>query len=338
MKPEPCPRCFAPAREDGRPDCACAIPAETAAESTAEDDHVETLDMLHTRPYVSLHNAQTPGDTAAPRIARDEDVAALTAGGPEAPGEPEAVAAGSAAPAAETEPLPPVPPSTPDFVAADDESDPATPSGTGRRKTALLVAGAVVVVAAAVAIGAGVLGGSGGSGTSDAAAAPNSQGAAAGSASAEPSATDGPTSAGPSDDPSRSPGASADGSVKDKAKDIAASAAAAIAGSPDASGAAAGSSASADDGGPRPAGPSQSTSPSGPPVLREGDTGPEVVELQKRMGQLLLQYVGMPDGTYDAGVERAVARYQDSHHITGDPSGVYGAATRADLESRTKEP
>lgn len=337
MKPEPCPRCFAPAREDGRPDCACAIPAETAAESTAEDDHVETLDMLHTRPYVSLRNAQTPGDTAAPRIARDADVAALTGGEPEAPGEPDAVAAGPAAPAAGTEPLPPVPPSTPDFVTADEESDSATPSGTGRRKTGLLVAGAVVVVAAAVAIGAGVLGGSDGSAASDAAASPNSRSASPGSASAGASATDGPTSAGPSDEPSRSPGASADGSVKDKAKDIAASAAA-IAGGAAAPGAAAGSSAPADAGGPLPAGPTQTASPSGPPVLREGDTGPEVVELQKRMGQLLLQYVGLPDGTYDAGVQRAVARYQDSHQITGDPSGVYGADTRADLESRTKEP
>jgi peptidoglycan hydrolase-like protein with peptidoglycan-binding domain len=73
-------------------------------------------------------------------------------------------------------------------------------------------------------------------------------------------------------------------------------------------------------------------------VLREGDTGPQVVELQKRLGQLLLAYIGPDDGVYDTDVANAVARYQRAHGITADPSGVYGPATRADLESRTHAP
>lgn len=56
------------------------------------------------------------------------------------------------------------------------------------------------------------------------------------------------------------------------------------------------------------------------------------------MSQLLLRYLGMPDGTYDAELERAVARYQHDRDITGDASGVYGPATREALEAETKKP
>ncbi|GDY53230.1 hypothetical protein SVIO_038530 [Streptomyces violaceusniger] len=72
-------------------------------------------------------------------------------------------------------------------------------------------------------------------------------------------------------------------------------------------------------------------------MLREGDSGPEVVELQQRLTQLL-QYIGVADGKYDAGLRRIVSSYQDQHDITGDPDGVYGENTRRDLESRTDEP
>ncbi|MBI0319577.1 peptidoglycan-binding domain-containing protein, partial [Streptomyces javensis] len=83
--------------------------------------------------------------------------------------------------------------------------------------------------------------------------------------------------------------------------------------------------------------PSDTPEPPGPPVLREGDSGPEVVELQKRLTQLL-QYIGVADGKYDGGLRRIVSSYQDQHDITGDPDGVYGENTRRDLESRTDEP
>ncbi|WP_407553382.1 peptidoglycan-binding domain-containing protein [Streptomyces sp. Pv4-95] len=86
-----------------------------------------------------------------------------------------------------------------------------------------------------------------------------------------------------------------------------------------------------------PGGEGPSAPPTGPIVLREGSSGPEVAELQDRLRQLAL-YVGDDDGRYDAGVRSAVSRYQQTYGVLGDPDGVYGTATRASLESRTREP
>ncbi|MFE5890081.1 peptidoglycan-binding protein [Streptomyces sp. NPDC056462] len=80
------------------------------------------------------------------------------------------------------------------------------------------------------------------------------------------------------------------------------------------------------------------TTPEGqPPVLRLGDQGPEVTELQQRLRQLGL-YSGDTDGDYDRGVEGSVRTYQLTRVILSDESGVYGKATRAALESETSEP
>ncbi|MGW1608413.1 peptidoglycan-binding domain-containing protein [Streptomyces sp. NPDC002285] len=80
------------------------------------------------------------------------------------------------------------------------------------------------------------------------------------------------------------------------------------------------------------------TAPEGqPPVLRLGDQGPEVTELQQRLRQLGL-YSGDTDGDYDRGVEGSVRTYQLTRVILSDESGVYGKATRAALESETSEP
>ncbi|MGW0737903.1 peptidoglycan-binding domain-containing protein [Streptomyces sp. NPDC002851] len=76
---------------------------------------------------------------------------------------------------------------------------------------------------------------------------------------------------------------------------------------------------------------------SAPPVLREGDTGPEVVELQLRLEQLYL-YAGPAHGRYDVMVRDAVLRYQYAAQIEGDEPGVYGPATRKSLEAETEEP
>ncbi|UQA95767.1 peptidoglycan-binding domain-containing protein [Streptomyces halobius] len=86
-----------------------------------------------------------------------------------------------------------------------------------------------------------------------------------------------------------------------------------------------------------PGDPGDSAPPTGPVVLREGSSGPEVVELQNRLQQLAL-YPGYADGRFDADVRAAVARYQWVYGVQGDPEGVYGAATRASLESHTSEP
>ncbi|WP_410539636.1 peptidoglycan-binding domain-containing protein [Streptomyces sp. KL2] len=71
-------------------------------------------------------------------------------------------------------------------------------------------------------------------------------------------------------------------------------------------------------------------------MLREGDSGPEVAELQRRLRQIQGIYPGGDvDGRYDAEVAEAVARYQQWYGIRGDEEGVYGDDTRRDLEART---
>ncbi|GAB2841706.1 peptidoglycan-binding domain-containing protein [Streptomyces deserti] len=75
----------------------------------------------------------------------------------------------------------------------------------------------------------------------------------------------------------------------------------------------------------------------GNPVLRRGDRGPEVTELQLRLRQLYL-YNGEADGHFTTQVEGALRNYQWSRGIRSDELGVYGEETRAKLESETKEP
>ncbi|MFI6355094.1 peptidoglycan-binding protein [Streptomyces sp. NPDC050743] len=76
--------------------------------------------------------------------------------------------------------------------------------------------------------------------------------------------------------------------------------------------------------------------PDGPGTLRQGDTGPEVAELQQRLLRIPDVYRdGSTSGTYDAGLTAAVARFQLWYGISGDETGVYGNDTRRALESRT---
>ncbi|MTE17900.1 hypothetical protein F0L17_01875 [Streptomyces sp. TRM43335] len=73
-----------------------------------------------------------------------------------------------------------------------------------------------------------------------------------------------------------------------------------------------------------------------PDVLRQGDTGPAVRELQERLSEIPHVYPdGGVDGRYDAAVAEAVARYQEWYGVRGDEEGVYGDDTRRDLEERT---
>ncbi|MEV8564456.1 peptidoglycan-binding protein [Streptomyces sp. NPDC051322] len=71
-------------------------------------------------------------------------------------------------------------------------------------------------------------------------------------------------------------------------------------------------------------------------VLRRGDSGPGVVDLQQRMNQVYV-YRGPPDGLFDQDVEEAVRRYQSWMGIRDDPPGVYGPATRRALEAATRQ-
>ncbi|MGW3108481.1 peptidoglycan-binding protein [Streptomyces sp. NPDC001100] len=86
-----------------------------------------------------------------------------------------------------------------------------------------------------------------------------------------------------------------------------------------------------------PTAPSPSASNGQALVLRFGDKGPEVVELQLRLRQIGL-YGGAADGDYDREVESAVRSYQLTRLVLQDESGVYGTATRVALESETSEP
>ncbi|MFF3919945.1 peptidoglycan-binding protein [Streptomyces sp. NPDC001852] len=82
--------------------------------------------------------------------------------------------------------------------------------------------------------------------------------------------------------------------------------------------------------------PTTATDPDGPGTLRQGDTGPGVAELQKRLLRIPDVYRdGSTSGTYDAGLTAAVARFQLWYGISGDETGVYGDDTRRALESRT---
>lgn len=78
------------------------------------------------------------------------------------------------------------------------------------------------------------------------------------------------------------------------------------------------------------------TDPDGPGTLRQGDTGPEVAELQRRLLRIPDVYRdGSTSGTYDADLTAAVGRFQLWYGISGDETGVYGDDTRRALESRT---
>ncbi|WP_244942964.1 peptidoglycan-binding domain-containing protein [Streptomyces inhibens] len=361
-----CPHCFAPVRGDGRPTCLCA--------AVDADD----FDPLRIRPYVSLPDedgggggdegaggdagaAGGAGDTRTGRGDRLDDlpgvdaavhIAAGAADGPfsaadTSPGaaDPPIAADSSFAadPSFATDPL---------FLAAsgDEPLMPRVRRGSGptsrtvssaaeepaalasapapRRKRSLpavLVAAGAAVAAAAVLISTDALSG----GRQDRAAPPD-RGTASPTAAFPTSGDTAPTRTGAPASPSapRSPSSGATGIDAPKATVKLYRTAAPPPPAPtQASGSVTAS----------PSAPGPSAPPTGPIVLREGSSGPEVVELQGRLRQLAL-YPGTDDGRYDADVRGAVSRYQQAYGVQGDPDGVYGAQTRASLESRTREP
>lgn len=96
-----------------------------------------------------------------------------------------------------------------------------------------------------------------------------------------------------------------------------------------------------EEAGPAPSAPSTAPSASAPAAadpgfLKEGDSGPEVTELQERLLRIPDVYTdGATSGSYDTALAEAVARFQLWYGIRGDETGVYGDDTRKDLESRT---
>ncbi|MFF5960841.1 peptidoglycan-binding domain-containing protein [Streptomyces luteogriseus] len=72
-------------------------------------------------------------------------------------------------------------------------------------------------------------------------------------------------------------------------------------------------------------------------LLRQGDTGHGVYELQVRLLQIPHIYDGGAlNGRFDTEVRQAVGRFQNAYGIHGDETGVYGDNTRHALMLRTK--
>jgi len=312
-----CPECGAPRGADSTPSCGCTRRASDALREarTAEQAAAEDFDPLRIRPYVELEHDET-AHTALPEVPPAEATMPLRAVSPETPSPADLRLFEGAGP-----------------HAAHARADDAAQRPRGRRRTVLLGAGgAVVAVVAAAGLASGLFSyekpsrdgalpdgvrASVPDASTSAASAPSPENATSLQSSAPSPTTPTPTgSTSPSLSASPSPSSSPASS------------------SPSPSGSSGSSSATPT------ATPSLGTpdrQPSSAPVLRPGSQGPEVTELEQRLTQLGL-YTRKPRGYYDKWVESAVSRYQGARGIQGDDQGVYGAQTRARLESETREP
>lgn len=295
-----CPECGTPRAADGTPACSCTHRASEARREarTAEAAAAEDFDPVRIRPFVEL------GDDAG----TDQE---------EVPREPRELANAAVVP---TSPDPSEAPSGPPLPLDAD----ARESARRRRRTLLITAaGATLAVLLTAAFLSGLF-------TYD---RPSRDDSVTGgirapvpNGSAQDGASPGGRSSGPaSASPSRSATPSPDTTPSDS--------------SPAPTEAAATPTAAPSSAGTTPGGtaPEPTDAEGRPPVLRFGDQGPEVVELQLRLRQIGF-YGGDADGDYDRTVEGAVRTYQVTRAVLTDESGVYGTATRAALESETSEP
>ncbi|MGX1130385.1 hypothetical protein RKD49_002575 [Streptomyces glaucescens] len=322
-----CPECGAARGADNTPSCACGRRASDALRDarTAEQAAAGDFDPLRIRPYVDLDGTGERPAAPQPTGAEPAD-AELTM--PLRPVGPEPVTSVLPTPLAP----PPSAPSTDDLDLFEDAPRPETdgpgpqgPHARRRRRTVLLgVAGAVVAVVAAAGLASGLFSYDKPSRdtalpedvreavpearTSEASrpAAP-STGASASATSASPSPS---ASASPS--PSPSPSASSASPTPTPTETPTPT-----------------QSATTDRATASPA-------PEQGPVLRRGDRGPEVTELQLRLRQLYL-YNDEPHGVFNNRVEEALRNYQWSRGLQ-DELNVYGARTRQLLETETREP
>ncbi|MFJ8493638.1 peptidoglycan-binding protein [Streptomyces sp. NPDC094038] len=300
-----CPECGTPKEPDGSPSCDCNRRTADALRDarTAEQAAAEDFDPLRIRPYVAIE------------------------------------ADGSDSDAGETAPLPVVtePPAMPvtaeatvplRAVAADlVEAAPGRPSRRLPRWALLAaVAGAVVGILAVAGFADGLF------------AHVTPERDTAGPADVRESVPDvtpstaSASAAAPATSPGSSPSATPSGTASPSASRSPSSPAPSSATpspTPSRSATPTGSASTT--------GAAASAQPTSGPVLRPGDTGAEVTELQQRLTQLNL-FTGKADGHYDSKTESAVRTYQLARGILTDESGVYGTATRAALESETTEP
>lgn len=293
-----CPECGAPRAADGTPSCACAHRASEAHRESRTAAAAAAEDFDPVRIRPFVEVGEEPADPAAE---------------PERP-----VFTGDLSEHA------PAPADTGQEPGEEPRGEsPADSAPGGRRRRTLVVAGAGAAVA--VLVTGGFVGGlftydsptrdgsvAGGVRAGVPEAPPSSSGPSVTASS--PTATSTQSSAPPSSSPSAEPSDSASptGTATPTGAPSSAAATATAA--------------------PRP-----TVSNDQPPVLRLGDQGPEVVELQLRLGQVGV-YDGEADGDFDQQVQSAVRTYQVTRFVLQDDSGVYGKATRASLESETTEP
>ncbi|MER7488890.1 peptidoglycan-binding protein [Streptomyces sp. NPDC126497] len=362
----PCPECGAPRNSDNTPSCACTLRASDALRDarTAQAAAAEDFDPLRIRPYVELDGESGRSTSSGP--AEAAGAARTPAHGPDGPVAPEApdatmplraVPPEEAPGAAEATTVLPTPlapgaarPNDTDLRLFDSTQPlaavPDTPAAPGpagadgerprrrRRGTLFAAAGAVVVVVGAAGWASGVFSYETPSrdgaaprevraGVPDPSSAASSAEPTAGASSAPPS-----SSASPSASPSTSESTSASPSPSASTASASPSRSAEPSSTPTTT-APAGSAEDteeADDGEGAVAGP----------VLRRGDRGAEVVELQQRLHQLYL-YNDEVNGQFNRRVEDALRNYQWSRGLQSELS-VYGPQTRARLETETREP
>ncbi|MET8947814.1 peptidoglycan-binding protein [Streptomyces sp. NPDC004542] len=316
-KGHPCPECGAPRGPDA-PSCDCA---QRAAEAlldtrTAEAAAAEDFDPLRIRPYVDLGAPadstvppRSPGTEGNPGTADTADTAPLR------PVDPDRL----------EDPYEHLPGDLPEDRLGHLEASGAGTGGTRprRRRTLLVTAGAALLAVLAVA-----------GFTLFSYVTPSRNGAApqevregvpdVTSSASAPTASASASSSGPASASSTPPLSTSPSSTASPSSSPASA-------SPTLTGSASPAPTATRSGTAAPT----ATGPG--PVLRPGDRGPEVIELQLRLGQLGL-YVGNADGMYSSQVETSVRTYQWTRGIQADEPGVYDVPTRTKLESETSEP
>ncbi|WP_432198911.1 peptidoglycan-binding domain-containing protein [Streptomyces sp. bgisy027] len=296
-----CPECGTPRASDGTPDCSCARRASDARRDAraAERAAAEDFDPVRIRPFVAL-----------------DDDAATDRDGTEPPQEPGDLAARHAAPLPLSGEEPP----------AEAAELPGTDARAARRRRnrTLLVTGAGATLA--VLLTGAFLGGlfTYESPSRDGAVSDDVRAPVPDATTEDGTSPEGQSSAVPSTSPSGS-SSSSPGTPP---------------GTDPPTATATSSTSTTPPSGTDPttsAVPEPTDAEGQPPVLRRGDQGPEVVELQLRLRQIGL-YSAEADGDFDRQLENAVRTYQLTRVILTDEPGVYGSPTRTSLESETSEP
>lgn len=306
-----CPECGTPRRPDGSPSCDCNQRTSDALRDarSAEQAAAEDFDPLRIRPYIDLQGGAE--GTGAAEGAETVPVP-VPSGEPTVPMRAVPVADAGAAQKDGTPDL------LPDVPAPGER-----PRRRSRRTLLLSVAGAVVAVLAVAGFVSGLF--SQLTPTRDGAAPEDVRESVPDVTPRPPSTTAPTTPTASATSASPSVSASADASAEPSATPSGArpSPTPSRSATPTRSAPATGMPAS-----PR---------PSAPPVLRPGDSGADVTELQLRLKQVGL-WSGDASGEYDSRTESGVRTYQVTRGVLTDESGVYGAATRAKLEAETTKP